>query len=125
MNSTKFIEECKKYDLGTEIYLTDDSGNEYDIEEIGAVMFGQPHLCIKLKNYGPSKDILYGFPHNLPEWIMDGNGKVWNLLIDKDNYKLYYGDETSRFYEVDYSGDIKIERAVESMRNVLKFNGYV
>ena len=49
MNSTKFIEECKKYDLGTEIYLTDDSGNEYDIEEIGAVMFGQPHLCIKLK----------------------------------------------------------------------------
>ena len=53
MNSTKFIEECKKYDLGTEIYLTDDSGNEYDIEEIGAVMFGQPHLCIKLKNYGP------------------------------------------------------------------------
>ena len=65
------------------------------------------------------------FPHNLPEWIMDGNGKVWNLLIDKDNYKLYYGDETSRLYEVDYSGDIKIERAVESMRNVLKFNGYV
>ena len=56
---------------------------------------------------------------------MDGNGKVWNLLIDKDNYKLYYGDETSRLYEVDYSGDIKIERAVKSMRNVLKFNGYV
>lgn len=126
MNSTEFIEKCQENNYGTEVYMVDEDGNEYDIEDVGTAMFGQFHLFIKVKNYGPPKDILYGFPHGLPLWIMDQTGIVWNLEVDEDTYKLYYGNDTEgRLYEVDYSGNTKIERAVESMRNVLKFNGYV
>lgn len=122
MNSTEFIKKCQENDYGTAVYIVDEDGNEYDIEEVGTTMFGQFHLYLKIKNYGPPKDILYG----LPEWIMDQSGVVWNLEVDEDTYKLYYGNDTEgRLYEVDYSGNTKIERAIESMKNVLKFNGYV
>lgn len=68
----------------------------------------------------------YGFPHNLPEWIMDGTGKIWVLNNDKLCQKIYYGNSFGeRLYEVDYSGNIKIQQAIESMKNVLKYNGYV
>lgn len=126
MNSTEFIKECQENDCGTAIYIVDEDGNEYDIEEVGTTMFGQFHLYLRVKNYGPSKDMSYGFPHGLPLWIMDQSGVVWNLGVDKDTHKLYYESNSGgRLYEVDYSGNTKIERAVESMRNVLKFNGYV
>jgi hypothetical protein len=126
MNSTEFIRECQENDYGTAIYIVDDSGNEYEVEDIGTIMFGQFHLYLKIKNYGLSKDMSYGFPHGLPLWIMDQSGVIWKLKVNKDTYKLYYGNDTKgRLYEVDYFGDVSIERAVESMKNVLKFNGYV
>lgn len=126
MNSTEFIKKCQENDYGTALYMVDDSGNEYEVEEVGTIMFGQFHLYLKVKNYGPSKDMSYGFPHGLPLWIMDQSGVVWNLKIDNDTYKLYYGNDTKRrLYEVDYSGDVSVERAVKSMMNVLKFNEYV
>lgn len=126
MNSTEFIKECQENNYGTALYIVDDSGNEYEVEEVGTIMFGQFHLYLKIKNCGPSKNMSYGFPHGLPEWIMDQVGVVWKLKVDKDTYKLYYGNDTDgRLYEVDYSGKVSVERAVESMKNVLKFNGYV
>lgn len=126
MKSDEFIKWCKENDYKNEIYIVDEEDNEYDIKEISTIMFGQPHLYIKLKNCGLSKDISYGFPHGLPECIMDGTGKIWTLKVDKISYKLYYGDNFGeRLYEVDYSGNIKIQQAIESMKNVLKFNKYV
>lgn len=127
MNSTEFIKKCQENDYDTAVYIVDKEGNEYDIEEVGTIMFGQFHLYLKIKNYGPSKDMSYGFPHGLPEWIIDGiTGNLWALEVDKETYKLYYGNDSGeRLYEVDYSGNVKIERAIESMKNVLKFNGYV
>lgn len=62
MNSTEFIKKCQENDYGTALYMVDDSGNEYEVETI---MFGQFHLYLKVKNYGPPKDMSYGFPHSL------------------------------------------------------------
>lgn len=53
-------------------------------------------------------------------------GSVWGIKVNKNTYKLYYkSNSEERLYEVDCSGDVSVERAVESMKNVLKFNGYV
>lgn len=57
MNSTEFIKECQENDYGTEIYIVDEDGNEYEVEEVGTIMFGQFHLYLKIKNYGPRPKI--------------------------------------------------------------------
>lgn len=124
MNSTEFIEKCQENNYGTAIYIVDEEGNEYTVEGIGTTMFGQFHLCVEIKNQGkPPKPIPPDYPLGLPEWIISGEtGKCWYLLSD---YKfLFYGDDDgNRLYQVNYFNNIDI--AVESMKNVLKFNGYV
>ena len=49
MNSKDFIKWCKENDYKNEIYIVDEEDNEYDVEEISTIMFGQPHLYIKIK----------------------------------------------------------------------------
>lgn len=44
MNST---EKCQENNYGTSVYIVDEDGNEYDIEEVGTVIFGQFHLYLK------------------------------------------------------------------------------
>lgn len=66
MNSTEFIKKCQENDYDTDVYIVDKDGNEYDIEEVGTIMFGQFHLYLKIKNYGPPKDM---FSKSLPQKI--------------------------------------------------------